>query len=70
MFYATYWTCANFERAVICSSLFDSFSVEQKAALEEFTRAAYAAKLIDGIYELIITRQVFVRFLAAADFNI
>lgn len=43
--------------------------MEQKTALDEFTRAAYAAKLIDGIYELFITRQVFVRFFAAANFN-
>ena len=53
-----------------CFSLFDSFSAEQKQALDAFTQAVYAAKILDDIYKLIITRQVFTRVLAAADFDI
>ena len=34
-----------------------------------FTQAVYNAKILDDIYKLIITRQVFTRFLAAAEFN-
>ena len=39
-----------------CVSLFDSFSAEQKQALDAFTQAVYAAKILDDIYKLIITR--------------
>ena len=51
------------------SSLFESFTEEQRASLNSFTEAVYAAKILDDIYKLIITRQVFTRFLAASDFN-
>mmetsp|Transcript_18637 Transcript_18637/g.25136 ORF Transcript_18637/g.25136 Transcript_18637/m.25136 type:complete len:239 (-) Transcript_18637:4270-4986(-) len=50
-------------------SLFDSLSVEQKAQLDTFTQAVYAEQILDDIYKLIITRQVFTRFLVAADFD-
>ena len=50
-------------------SLFDSFSAEQKAQLEAFTAAVYSAKVLDDIYKLIVTRQVFTRFLAAHNFD-
>ena len=50
-------------------SLFDSFSAEQKTALDAFTQAVYANKILDDIYKLIITRQVFTRILASVDFD-
>ena len=51
------------------SSLFDSLSAEQKAELDAFTQGVYAERILDDIYKLIITRQVFTRFLVAADFD-
>ena len=53
---------------VVCS-LFDSFSAEEKEALSAFTQAVYSAQILDDIYKLIITRQVFTRFLVAAEFD-
>jgi len=50
-------------------SLYESFSPEQQSQLSKFTQAVYDAKILDDIYKLIITRQVFTRFLAAADFD-
>ena len=44
-------------------------SAEQKAELDAFTQGVYAERIIDDIYKLIITRQVFTRFLVAADFD-
>ena len=62
--------CHAISSTLVCVfSLFDSFSAEQKAALDAFTQAVYSAKILDDIYKLIITRQVFTRFLAASGFD-
>ena len=54
---------------MLCCSLFDELDEERKEQVSNFTKAVYAAKVLNEIYKMIFKRGIYTRFLVANDFN-